>query len=204
MSKNKKTDFVKDFLDVLDVLTSDDITLDELLKGTPSKKDSTENLKKAADIVNKGLENEMEKIKNKEKQLLVDSPVDTSKVKNKNKVEVGLEGFIKPEDARAETDAHSVRLINVNKTVNKMLESVESEIIEAANTGASEVTIDFFDDVYSELLYGVRLETAMKVINRLTNYIDSLGYDVDLETWEENTEDEDYEFDVYAHLTISW
>ena len=44
----------------------------------------------------------------------------------------------------------------------------------------------------------------MKVINRLTNYIDSLGYDVDLETWEENTEDEDYEFDVYAHLTISW
>ena len=88
----------------------------------------------------------MEKIKNKEKQLLVDSPVDTSKVKNKNKVEVGLEGFIKPEDARVETDAHSVRLINVNKTVNKMLESVESEIIEAANTGTSEVTIDFFEE----------------------------------------------------------
>jgi hypothetical protein len=85
-----------------------------------------------------------------------------------------------------------------------MLESVESEIIEAANSGTSEVTIDFFDGVYGELLYGVRLETALKVINRLTNYIDSLGYDVDLETWEENTEDEDYEFDVYAHLTISW
>jgi hypothetical protein len=161
-------------------------------------------LKKAADIVNKGLEKEMEKIKNKEKQLLVDSPVDTSKVKTKKKVEVGLEGFISPEDARAETDAHSVRLINVNKTVNEMLESVEAEIIEAAGNGTSSVTIDFFDGVYGELLYGVRLETAMKVIDRLTNYIDSLGYDVDLETWEENAEDEDYEFDVYAHLTISW
>ena len=61
MSKNKKADFVKD---LLDVLTSDDTPLDELLKGTPSKKDSTENLKKAADIVNKGLEQEMEKIIN--------------------------------------------------------------------------------------------------------------------------------------------
>jgi hypothetical protein len=146
----------------------------------------------------------MEKIKNKEKQLLVDSPVDTSKVKTKKKVEVGLESFISPEDARAETDAHSVRLINVNKTVNEMLESVEAEIIEAAGNGTSSVTIDFFDGVYGDLLYGVRLETAMKVIDRLTNYIDSLGYDVDLETWEEDTEDEDYEFDVYAHLTISW
>lgn len=203
MSKNKKADFVKD---LLDVLSNEDKSLDELLKGTPSKEDSTKNLKKAADIVNKGLEKEIEKIKNKEKELLIDSPVDVSKMKKteKKNVEVGLEGFITPEKARAETNAHSFRLINVNKTVNSMLELVEKEIVNAATNGDSTVTIDFFDGKYGEMLYAVRLETVLKVINRLTNYIDSLGYDVELDTWEEDSEEDEYDFDLYAHLTISW
>lgn len=203
MSKNKKADFVKD---LLDALSNEDKSLDELLKGTPSKEDSTKNLKKAADIVNKGLEKEIEKIKNKEKELLIDSPVDVSKMKKteKKKVEVGLEGFITPEKARAETNAHSIRLINVNKTVNSMLELVEKEIVNAATNGDSTVTIDFFDGEYGEMLYAVRLETVLKVINRLTNYIDSLGYDVELDTWEEDSEEDEYDFDLYAHLTISW
>lgn len=203
MSKNKKADFVKD---LLDALSNEDKSLDELLKGTPSKEDSTKNLKKAADIVNKGLEKEIEKIKNKEKELLIDSPVDVSKMNKteKKKVEVGLEGFITPKEARAETDAHSIRLINVNKTVNSMLELVEKEIVNAATNGDSTVTIDFFDGEYGEMLYAVRLETVLKVINRLTNYIDSLGYDVELDTWEEDSEEDEYDFDLYAHLTISW
>lgn len=203
MSKNKKADFVKD---LLDALSNEDKSLDELLKGTPSKEDSTKNLKKAADIVNKGLEKEIEKIKNKEKELLIDSPVDVSKMKKteKKNVEVGLEGFITPEKARAETNAHSFRLINVNKTVNSMLELVEKEIVNAATNGDSTVTIDFFDGEYGEMLYAVRLETVLKVINRLTNYIDSLGYDVELDTWEEDSEEDEYDFDLYAHLTISW
>ena len=115
-----------------------------------------------------------------------------------------MEGFITPEKARAETNAHSFRLINVNKTVNSMLELVEKEIVNAATNGDSTVTIDFFDGKYGEMLYAVRLETVLKVINRLTNYIDSLGYDVELDTWEEDSEEDEYDFDLYAHLTISW
>lgn len=182
-------------------------SLDELLKGTPNKNESDDNLKKAADIVNKGLEKEMNKIKNKEKELLIDSPVDVSKMKEtkSNKVEVGLEGFVTPEEAAKITEKNSVRLINVNKTVNAMLELVEQEIVDAANAGNHEVTIDFFDGEYGEMLYAVRLVTVEKVIDRLTNYIDSLGYDVDLDLSSEENEDEDeYDFDLYAHLTISW
>ena len=192
MSKNKKADFVKD---LLDVLSNEDKSLDELLKGTPSKDDSTKNLKKAADIVNKGLE--------KESPFIAGGSLKMKKTEKK-KVEVGLEGFISPEEARAETNAHSIRLINVNKTVNSMLELVEREIVNAATNGDSTVTIDFFDGEYGEMLYAVRLETVLKVINRLTNYIDSLGYDVELDTWEEDSEEDEYDFDLYAHLTISW
>ena len=203
MSKSKKKEPV--IMNILEEVlnSSNDKTLDELLKGTFNKNDSENNLKKAADIVNKGIEKEMEKIKNKEKKLLVDSPVDVSKMKKNVKETVGLEGFISPDEAR-NLSAPKVRLINVNKTVNSMLELIEAEIVDAASANKSEVTIDFFDGEYAKMLYAVRLVTVQKVIDRITNYIDSLGYDVDLDLSYEDTDENDYEFDLYAHLTISW
>ena len=185
VKENKATDLddlisekeLKDIEEVLDMVISD----------------GTEELNKKA-------ASEMEKIKRKEKKLLIDSPVDVTKMKSETKMTPIISEKLKTADEVRDSLKPKVRLINVNKTVSQILDIIADEINEHAEDRV--VEIDFFDGEIAELLYAVRLCTVEKVIDRTEDFLQSKGYDTDVVI---NTyEGDDCDFNMEVHMTVEW
>ena len=191
----------KDDTSWLDEMIASDLSLDDLL-GTSMRevsdeeiinkqnKEWNEKLKKATEIMNKNIEEAVNKVNNKERKILVDSPVKVEKCKcgcdkpatecskSKKSDTLNVKNAFKAETLKTPEvkEESKVRLINVNKTAEKALERIYTTILEVRETGG--FVFDFLAEGWDDLLENVRATTVEKVINRVANHLIENGFDV--------------------------
>ena len=211
MSKNDVEmlgDLMKDMLHVaLQKLNSTDetadsdldldseVSIEDLLNEDKKEDTFKDRLQYASDLMNQNIKNAEEKVKNKERKILIDSPLDVKgeKMKSKEMCGCGCGKTVEECDCNdcntkknklnvansftADSLKESkVRLINVNKTAEKILTTIYSDIKSNASKGSLEY--DFMDKKWDALLLNVRLVTVLKVLERVANHLKSNGFAV--------------------------
>lgn len=199
-------DLMKDMLYVaLQKLNSTDETADLDLESELSiedllnedKKEDTfkDRLQYASDLMNQNIKNAEEKVKNKERKILIDSPLDVNSKKesescscgcgcsDKNKLNV--KNSFTASSLLKQPKKDKVKLINVNKTAEKILTQIYDDI--KSNKIDRIVEYDFTDEKWNDLLLNVRLKTVLKLLKRMANHLESNGFYVTTEyTYDNN------------------
>lgn len=187
----------------LDSMLENDLTLEELLGGKVRQVSDEELIKEendawkkkletASKMMNKNIEKAVEQVKNKERKVLIDSPVKVEKCKcgcnkpvdkcdcdTKKETKLNVKNAFTADSLKTpveEKEEATVRLINVNKTSEKALERIYNLIKLHANNGS--VVVDFLDESWDDLLLNVRASTVEKVMSRVANYLEEKGFDV--------------------------
>ena len=97
-------------------------------------------------------------------------------------------------DKARELGKPKVKLINVNKTVSKILEDIYADIASCAEDGVLEY--DLLED-WNELLDRVRDLTMIKVVERTAKHLRDNGFDVDIDI-------RDIKEPKYYRLVVEW
>lgn len=206
-----------------DMINEEDKSINELLKETSEKMDKLDEMKQkdkkwqdklkmATEIMNKNIEKAVEQVSNKERKVLIDSPVNVKgdKMKSEKICACGCEKPVSKCDCNEKkndlnvSNAFSaeslkekkVKLINVNKTAEKILAIIYDEIKKYASTGSLEY--DFMDERWDSLLLNVRVVTVEKVLERVVNHLVENGFAVS----SSNVYDEDGIVELY--MSIDW
>lgn len=145
--------------------------------------------KNLTDLIDKLL---VEDANESNRELLVDTPIVTkSKSTNKTSETNEVQKKVTPIEVPNAFEASSlnkVRLINVNKTVSKILTDIFEEIKNMNEEGYDYLEIDPYSEEWDDLLKNVRQETFDKVWTRVLDYLLAKGFGIEVETLE--TEDE--------------
>lgn len=216
MSKNTNVTLINDLVNTLlsavessdntswlDDMLDEDLSLEDLLTGKIRQVSDEElineendawkkKLEVASKIMNQNIEKAVEKVNNKERKVLIDSPVKVEKCKcgcdkpvdkcdcgTKKETKLNVKNAFTADSLKTpveEKEEVTVRLINVNKTSEKALERIYNLIKLNANNGS--VVVDFLDESWDDLLLNVRASTVEKVMSRVANYLEEKGFDV--------------------------
>lgn len=216
MSKNTNVTLINDLVNTLlsavessdntswlDDMLNEDLSLEDLLTGKIRQVSDEElineendawkkKLEVASKIMNQNIEKAVEKVNNKERKVLIDSPVKVEKCKcgcdkpvdkcdcgTKKETKLNVKNAFTADSLKTpveEKEEATVRLINVNKTSEKALERIYNLIKLNANNGS--VVVDFLDESWDDLLLNVRASTVEKVMARVANYLEDKGFDV--------------------------
>lgn len=193
-----------------------DKSIDDLLKEYSENTETWEDkLKRATDLMNKNIEKAVEQVNNKERKILIDRPLNVKgeKMKSKEMCDCGCGKTVEDCDCddcntkknklnvansfTADSLKESkVRLINVNKTAEKILTTIYSDIKSNASKGSLEY--DFMDKKWDTLLLNVRVRTVEKVLDRVAEHLIENGFAVSTS----NVYDEDGITELY--MSIDW
>lgn len=205
MSKNTNVTLINDLVNTLlsavessdntswlDDMLNEDLSLEDLLTGKIRQVSDEElineendawkkKLETASKIMNQNIEKAVEKVNNKERKVLIDSPVKVDKCDcdTKKETKLNVKNAFTADSLKTpveEKEEATVRLINVNKTSEKALERIYDLIKLNANNGS--VVVDFLDESWDDLLLNVRASTVEKVMVRVANYLEDKGFDV--------------------------
>lgn len=178
-----------------DMFDGTELSIEDLLNKSENS-DWDAKLKYATDLMNKNIEKAVEKVNNKERKVLIDRPVSIKgdeMVSNKeelcgcgcgkpvekcscNEPKVNKLNVANAFTADSLHKANKVRLINVNKTAEKILSVIYSDIKSNAKIGS--VEYDFMDERWDSLLLNVRAKTVEKVLDRVANHLIANGFAV--------------------------
>lgn len=179
-----------------EMLDKEDKSLEDLLKEYSDNSESWEDkLKRATDLMNENIQKAVEQVNNKQRKILIDRPVNVKgdKMKSKEMCDCGCGKTVEDcdcEDCKTKKNrlnvANSftasslkeskVRLINVNKTAEKILTTIYSDIKANASKGC--VEYDFMDKKWDNLLLNVCVKTVEKVLDRVAEHLIENGFAV--------------------------
>lgn len=195
---------------------------DELFKDTEKSiedflnEDRKKELEVASDLMNKKIEEAMKKVQNKERKILIDSPMKVEGEKKmdkcdckcgcgcteKEKVKLNVANAIKADSLKVEPkvepkkEKSKVKLININKTAEKMLSEIYEDI--KSNRDLGYLEYDFLDEDFNDYLENVRYVTIEKLLNRIADHLSENGFGVGLSISYDGDEMDE------AFLTITW
>lgn len=176
--------------------------------------DRKKELEVASDLMNKKIEEVMKKVQNKERKILIDSPMKVEgekkmdkcdckcgcgcTEKEKEKVKLNVANAIKADSLKVEPkkEKSKVKLININKTAEKMLSEIYEDI--KSNRDLGYLEYDFLDEDFYDYLENVRYVTIEKLLNRIADHLSENGFGVGLSISYDGDEMDD------AFLTITW
>lgn len=174
--------------------------------------DRKKELEVASDLMNKKIEEVMKKVQNKERKILIDSPMKVEGEKKmdkcdckcgcgcteKEKVKLNVANAIKADSLKVEPkkEKSKVKLININKTAEKMLSEIYEDI--KSNRDLGYLEYDFLDEDFYDYLENVRYVTIEKLLNRIADHLSENGFGVGLSISYDGDEMDD------AFLTITW
>lgn len=188
----------------LDLDLESELSIEDLLNEDKKEDNFKDRLQYASDLMNQNIKNAEEKVKNKERKILIDSPLDVKNKKESDSVscscDCGCSDKNKKESESCscgcecsdknklnvknsftasslnEQKEDKVKLINVNKTAEKILTKIYDDI--KSNAEKKFVEYDFMDEQWDNLLLNVRLVTVLKVLERVANHLKSNGFAV--------------------------
>lgn len=176
--------------------------------------DRKKELEIASDSMNKKIEEAMKKVQNKERKILIDSPMKVEGEKKmdkcdcgcrcaeKEKVKLNVANAIKADSLKVEPkvepkkEKSKVKLININKTAEKMLSKIYEDI--KSNRDSGYLEYDFLDEDFYDYLENVRYVTIEKLLNRIADHLSENGFGVGLSISYDGDEMDD------AFLTVTW
>lgn len=150
----------------------------------------TEVINELAKDMNKNFEKARDEVEKKQKQILVDSPMKVEKketcdcgenCKCHSKSEIVVENAFKAEDLKVKTKR---KLINVNKTVSKLLTKVFEDIKYMNDNGEKGLSFELFEE-FGDELDGVIEPTIEKVVDRMAAYLAERNFEVQIDESEE-------------------
>lgn len=176
-----------------------ELSIEDLLNEDKKEDTFKDRLQYASDLMNQNIKNAEEKVKNKERKILIDSPLDVNSKKesescfcgcececgcsDKNKLNV--KNSFTASSLLEQPKKDKVKLINVNKTAEKILTQIYDDI--KSNKIDRIVEYDFTDEKWNDLLLNVRLKTVLKLLKRMANHLESNGFYVTTEyTYDNN------------------
>lgn len=190
--KNEKTleEFINELSDFEYVKKHDEETKKDKFRKNKSKEfNMQKNMKKVCDEVNeKTLKNY-----NKDKKILIDSPMMVEKSKE-DKVDIKTLNVENAVDAK---NLKKKEKVSVKEISEKILTDIFETIIEISNDEYSEskLFIDVCDD-YSDYVNKLEIEDLEKVIDNIYYFLTDKNYDVNAEL----TIDEDDEVNVFVDI----
>lgn len=176
--------------------------------------DRKKELEVALDSMNKKINEAIEKVQNKERKILIDSPMKVEGEKKmdkcdcgcrcaeKEKVKLNVDNAIKADSLKVEPkvepkkEKSKVKLININKTAEKMLSEIYEDI--KSNRDLGYLEYDFLDEDFYDYLENVRYVTIEKLLNRIADHLSENGFGVGLSISYDGDEMDD------AFLTVTW
>lgn len=176
--------------------------------------DRKKELEVALDSMNKKINEAIEKVQNKERKILIDSPMKVEGEKKmdkcdcgcrcaeKEKVKLNVDNAIKADSLKVEPkvepkkEKSKVKLININKTAEKMLSEIYEDI--KSNRDSGYLEYDFLDEDFYDYLENVRYVTIEKLLNRIADHLSENGFGVGLSISYDGDEMDD------AFLTVTW
>lgn len=172
-----------------------ELSIEDLLNEDKKEDNFKDRLQYASDLMNQNIKNAEEKVKNKERKILIDSPLNVNSKKesescscgcgcsDKNKLNV--KNSFTASSLLEQPKKDKVKLINVNKTAEKILTQIYDDI--KSNKIDRIVEYDFTDEKWNDLLLNVRLKTVLKLLKRMANHLESNGFYVTTEyTYDNN------------------
>lgn len=170
-----------------------EVSDEEIMRKEESAKSKklSEVINDLAKDMNKNFEKARDEVEKKQKQILVDSPVKVEKKETcgcgenckckQTKSEIVVDNAFNAKDLKSKKPR---KLINVNKTVSKLLTKVFEDIKYMNDNGEKGLSFELFEEFEDEL-DGVIPQTIDKVVDRMAAYLAERNFEIQVDESEE-------------------